>query len=123
MNPTPGAALAWDLDTSRLWDLIEGRRSTKKALVGRLEALGDGVRAIEAVVIDPYAGYKAPVRDLAPHATRVADRFPWRRLARTLSAWEPELRAYFDDRLTNGPMRVALSGTGWGHLDGCERRP
>ena len=39
-----------DLDTSRLWDLIEGRRS-KKALVGRLEALGDGVRAIEAVVI------------------------------------------------------------------------
>ena len=68
-----------DLDTSRLWDLIEGR--SKKALVERLEALGDGVRAIEAVVIDPYAGYKAAVRDLAPHATRVADRFHIQRLA------------------------------------------
>ena len=68
-----------DLDTSRLWDLIEGR--SKKALVSRLEALGEEVRAIEAVVIDPYAGYKAAVRDLAPHAVRVADRFHMQRLA------------------------------------------
>ena len=68
-----------DLDTSRLWDLIEGR--SKKVLVARLEALGEGVRCIEAVVIDPYAGYKAAVRDLAPHATRVADRFHIERLA------------------------------------------
>ena len=33
-----------DLDTSRLWDLIEGR--TKRALVERLEALGEDVRSI-----------------------------------------------------------------------------
>lgn len=68
-----------DLDTSRLWDLIEGR--SKKALVGRLEELGEQVREIEAAVIDPYAGYKAAVRDLAPGAARVADRFHMQRLA------------------------------------------
>ena len=68
-----------DLDTSRLWDLIEGR--SKKALVARLETLGEQVREIEAVVIDPYAGYKAAVRDLAPGAVRVADRFHMQRLA------------------------------------------
>ena len=210
-----------DLDTSRLWDLIEGR--SKKALVARLEALGEQVGEIEAVVIDPYAGYKAAVRDLAPQATRVADRFhiqrlaaqaltevrcrrqqeltghrcrkgdplwavrrdllhprhhlttaAWERLdtafradcwdevecawtlkemlsdlytntdrpaaeaaladwhhhagafdvaetnrlARTLRTWEPELLAYFDRRLTNGPMRVRLAGGRhrWGWL-------
>ena len=68
-----------DFDTSRLWDLIEGR--SKKVLVTRLAALGEGVRSIESVVIDPYAGYKAAVRDLAPQATRVADRFHIERLA------------------------------------------
>ena len=68
-----------DLDTSRLWDLIEGR--SKKVLVARLEALGEDVHSIESVVIDPYAGYKAAVRDLAPQATRVADRFHIERLA------------------------------------------
>ena len=68
-----------DLDTSRLWDLIEGR--SKNVLVSRLQLLGESVRDIEAVVIDPYAGYKAAVRDLAPHATRVADRFHIERLA------------------------------------------
>ena len=31
-------------------------------LVDRLEALGESVHSIEAVVIDPYAGYKAAVR-------------------------------------------------------------
>ena len=36
-------------------DLIEGR--SKKVLVARLEALGEQVGEIEAVVIDPYAGY------------------------------------------------------------------
>ena len=68
-----------DLDTARMWDLIE--RCSKKVLVTRLEALGDAVRSIEAVVIDLYAGYKAAVRDLAPHAARVADRFRIQRLA------------------------------------------
>ena len=68
-----------DLESSRLWDFIEGR--SKKVLVDRLEALGESVHSIEAVVIDPYAGYKAAVRDLAPHATRVADRFHIQRLA------------------------------------------
>ena len=29
------------------------------------------------------------------------------RLARTLRAWRPELLAYFDDRLTNGPTEGA----------------
>ena len=42
------------LDGPRLWDFIEGR--SKKVLVARLEALGEGVRSVEAVVIDPYAG-------------------------------------------------------------------
>ena len=68
-----------DLDTSRLWDLIEGR--SKKVLVSRLQLLGERVGDIEAVVIDPYAGYKAAVRELAPHATWVADRFGIERLA------------------------------------------
>ena len=68
-----------DLDTSRLWDLIEGR--SKKVLVARLEELGEQVREIKAVVIDPYAGYKAAVRDLVPGAVRVADRFHMQRLA------------------------------------------
>ena len=40
-----------DLDTSRLWDLIEGR--SKKVLVSRLQLHGESVRSIEAVVIDP----------------------------------------------------------------------
>ena len=68
-----------DRETSRLWDLIEGR--SKKVLVSRLQLLGERVSDIESVVIDPYAGYKAAVRDLAPHATRVADRFHIERLA------------------------------------------
>ena len=33
------------------------------------------------MAIDPYAGYKAAVRDLAPQAVRVADRFHVQRLA------------------------------------------
>ena len=68
-----------DLESSRLWDFIEGR--SKKVLVDRLEALGESVHSIEAVVIDPYAGYKAAVRDAAPRATRIADRFHIARLA------------------------------------------
>ena len=68
-----------DLDTSRLWDFIEGR--SKKVLVERLDALGEQVREIGAVVIDPYAGYKAAARDRAPQAIRVADRFGIARLA------------------------------------------
>ena len=67
------------LDSSKLWDLVEGR--SKKVLVACLEALGVQVRRIEAVVIDPYAGYKAAVGDQAPQATRVADRFHIERLA------------------------------------------
>ena len=68
-----------DLDTSRLWDFIEGR--SKNVLVERLDALGEQVTEIGAVVIDPYASYKAAVRDRAPQATRVADRFHIARLA------------------------------------------
>lgn len=68
-----------DLDTGRLWDLFEGR--SKALLAERLRLLGDDVVEIESVVIDPYAGYKAAVRELAPHAVRVADRFHIERLA------------------------------------------
>jgi hypothetical protein len=39
-----------------------------------LRLLGDDVVAIESVVIDPYAGYKAAVCELAAGAVRVADR-------------------------------------------------
>ena len=68
-----------DLDGPRLWDFIEGR--SKKVLVERLDELGEAVRHIEAVVIDPYAGYRAAVREQAPRATRIADRFHIERLA------------------------------------------
>lgn len=68
-----------NLDTGRLWDLFEGR--SKAVLAERLRLLGGDVVAIESVVIDPYAGYKAAVRDLAAGAVRVADRFHIERLA------------------------------------------
>ena len=68
-----------DLDTGRLWDLVEGR--SKAVLAARLRAVGPAVGLIEHVVIDPYAGYKAAVRELAPDAVRVADRFHIERLA------------------------------------------
>jgi transposase len=68
-----------DLDTGRLWDLFEGR--SKAVLAERLRLLGDNVVEIESVVIDPYAGYNAAVRELAPHAVRAADRFHIERLA------------------------------------------
>lgn len=68
-----------DLGTGRLWDLVEGR--SKAVLADRLRAVGRDVRRIEVVVIDPYAGYKTAVRELAPKATRVADRFHVERLA------------------------------------------
>ena len=61
-----------DLETSRLWDMFEGR--SKAALANRLRALGDAASAIEAVVIDPFAPYRAAVRELLPHAVHVADR-------------------------------------------------
>ena len=70
-----------DLETSRLWDIFEGR--SKAALADRLRALGDAAAAIEAVVIDPFAPYRAAVRELLPHAVHVADRFHIERLANT----------------------------------------
>src|SRR5205823_3934292 len=58
-----------NLDTGRLWDLMAGR--SKSVVVQRLAALDDNHRAtIADVVIDPFAGYKAAVRDLAPDARR-----------------------------------------------------
>jgi len=47
----------------------------------RLRLLGDDVVEIESVVIDPFAGYKSAVTELAPQAVRVADRFRIERLA------------------------------------------
>ena len=62
-----------DLDTGRLWDLVEGR--SRKVVTDRLAALGVDVDAIVDVVIDPFAGYKAAVRHQAPLARRTADKF------------------------------------------------
>jgi len=52
------------------------------------------------------------------------------RLARTLRAWEPELLAYFDDRLTNGPTEgtnriikaVKRQGFGYTNPENYRRR-
>ena len=68
-----------DLENSRMWDMFEGR--SKAALADRLRLLGDAAAAIEAVVIDPFAPYRAAVRELLPHAVHVADRFHIERLA------------------------------------------
>ena len=46
-----------------------------------MRLLGDDVVAIESVEIDPYAGYKAAVCELAAGAVRVSDRFHIERLA------------------------------------------
>ena len=61
--------------------MFEGR--SKAALANRLRLLGDAASAIEAVVIDPFAPYRAAVRELLPHAVHVADRFHIERLANT----------------------------------------
>jgi transposase len=69
-----------DLDTGRLWDLVPGR--SKSVVVQRLQALEpDQLAGIGDVVIDPFAGYKAAVRELTPDARRTADRFHIVRLA------------------------------------------
>ena len=54
-----------NLDTGRLWDLVPGR--SKSVVTQRLRALPPAALSdIADVVIDPFAGYKAAVRDLAP---------------------------------------------------------
>lgn len=69
-----------DLSTGRLWDLVAGR--SKAVVVDRLEQLDDAaLTLVSDVVIDPFAGYKAAVRDTIPHARRTADRFHVVRLA------------------------------------------
>jgi transposase len=71
-----------DLDTGRLWDLLEGRSRT--VVVQRLSQLDPTeLSVIGDVVIDPFAGYKAAVRDMVPDARRTADRFHIVRLANT----------------------------------------
>jgi len=71
-----------NLDTGRLWDLVPGR--SKSVVTQRLRALPPGALGdIGDVVIDPFAGYKAAIRDLAPDARRTADRFHIVRLANT----------------------------------------
>lgn len=62
-----------DLGSGKLWDLLEGR--SRRIVSERLHDLSDDVARIGDVVIDPFAGYKAAVRDLAPAARRTADRF------------------------------------------------
>jgi transposase len=69
-----------DLSTGELWDLVPGR--SKAVVIDRLRRLDDEVLAgISDVVIDPFAGYKAAVRELVPTARRTADRFHVVRLA------------------------------------------
>ena len=70
-----------DLETSRMWDMFEGR--SKAALADRLRLLGEAASVIEAVVIDPFAPYRAAIRELLPDAVHVADRFHIERLANT----------------------------------------
>lgn len=69
-----------DLATGELWDLVPGR--SKAVVIDRLRRLDDEhLAGIDDVVIDPFAGYKAAVRELAPGARRTADRFHVVRLA------------------------------------------
>ena len=71
-----------NLDTGRLWDLVLGRSQT--VVTERLRQLDPAaLAAIGDVVIDPFAGYKAAVRELTPDARRTADRFHIVRLANT----------------------------------------
>ncbi len=121
-----------DLDGPHLWDLIEGR--SKKVLVERLKAAGVGVRNIEAVVIDPYAGYKAAVRDAAPQATRIADHFHIVALANTALS---DVRTRRQQEITGhrgrsgDPLyavrrdllraREKLTDAAWGRLDAAFR--
>ena len=67
-----------DLDGPRLWAFIDDR--SKNELVGRLEALGEGVLSIKAAVIDPSAGYKAAGPGTSPDRVWGA---PQRRSKRT----------------------------------------
>jgi transposase len=69
-----------DLATGQLWDLVPGR--SKAVVAQRLRLLNDdALGVIGDVVIDPFAGYKAAVCELAPDARRTADRFHIVRLA------------------------------------------
>lgn len=69
-----------DLASGRLWELVAGR--SKTVVSDRLGLVDPAdLAAVTDVVIDPFAGYKAAVRDLAPHARRTADRFHIVRLA------------------------------------------
>jgi transposase len=71
-----------DLDMGRQWDLLEGR--SKTVVTQRLSQLDPAeLAAIGDDVIDPFAGYKAAVRDMVPVARRTADRFHIVRLANT----------------------------------------
>lgn len=62
-----------DLDTGKLADLVEGR--SKKLVADWLDELGDAKDDIVDVVIDPFAGYNAAVRDTIGDARRTIDRF------------------------------------------------
>ena len=59
------------------------------------------------MLADLYASADRPAAEAAPtdwhHHAAAFDVAETNRLARTLRAWQPELLAYFDDRLTNGP--------------------
>jgi transposase len=62
-----------DLETGKLADLLEGR--SKQLVADWLDGLGDAKDAIVDVVIDPFAGYNAAVRDTITDARRTVDRF------------------------------------------------
>lgn len=62
-----------DLETGKLTELLEGR--SKQLVVDWIDGLGDAKHGIVDVVIDPYAGYNAAVRDTIPGVRRTVDRF------------------------------------------------
>ena len=64
-----------------------------------MDAQGDAPRPLHQA--DGVAA-EAALADWYHHADAV-DVSETNRLARTLRSWEPELLAYFDERLTNGP--------------------
>ena len=62
---------------------------------------------LKEMLADLYTNTDRPAAEAAPadwhHHADAFDVAEKNRLARTLRAWQPELLAYFDGRLTNGP--------------------
>ena len=103
-----------DLETSRLWDIFEGRSKAALANRLRLEAALDAddtldlksVWILKEALRDVYdsTGRRQAERELADwhRWAAVYDVEETNRLAKTLRQWGTEILAYFDTGLTNG---------------------